>query len=230
MTKYAILLAVLVAAVLAVAIARLGRKRPTFATAEGCSVSDLSGVHEGYSTKAVDGYSSLTINVSAENIAATFQRLAELPRGALFFTLEVGTQRDVEASLRMAPSDPFHTDVYYLDGLSQTAALSVYRKYERLFSSDCGVKFGIGSHEERDEVFVDGYKVFYVYTNEPDRYRAVLNMLGFREDPEIKTVWKTFTQQKPGERRVLAGEPKTIWDMIAELKPQGLYFAERRED
>lgn len=210
---------------------RSGGMNHQFVVANGCEVADLTGVHEGYSVRPADGYVAFTINVSAPNIPATFLRLSALPQEPVFLTVEVGTHRDVEATLRKTPADPFHTDVYYLDGLSHDAARGVFRSYERLLTHDGGVKFGVGSHATRhDEVFVDGYKVFAVYTVEPEKYRAALTTLGLREEPAIKTVWQTFTRESPGKRRVLSGGGKTIWEMVKELKGRGMYLAERRED
>lgn len=204
--------------------------RPAFATVEGCQVPDLTGIHEGYSETSADGYQVFTVNVSAENIATTFLRLAELPRGPVFFTIEVGTCKDVEATLRKKDSDPLHRDVYYLDGLSPEAAGKVFTAYERIFANDGEINFGIGSHQKHDEVFVGAYKVFYIYTVEPDKYRLALDAMGFRAEPKIKTVWKTFTPDLPGKRAVLTKTTKTIWDVVEELKKQGLRLAERRDD
>jgi hypothetical protein len=216
-------------------IVRSGKKmsegKQTFVVADGCEVADLTDVHEGYSENAADGYTVFTINVSAPKIPSTFLQLAQLPKPPVFFTIEVGTHRDVETTLRKTDAAPFHEDVYYLDGLSQHDALKVFGAYDRLLSHDGGVKFGIGSHATKhDEVFLDGYKVFHVYTTEPEKYRTVLATLGFRQEPKLKTVWQTFTRESPGKRGVLKGSPKTIWEMVEELKKQGLYLAERRED
>lgn len=204
----------------------------SFRTVSGCEVADLTGIHEGYSVKATNGYHVITINVSAEKIADVFLRLAELPREPVFLTIEVGTHKDEEAALRKTDSDPFHNDVYYIDGLSLSAARELVKKYSTILVQDGGVKFGIGSHgkNNHDEVFVSGYKIFYVYAVDPEKYRTALASLGFQEEPQIRTVWDTFTQQTPGKRKVLTDSETTIWGMIEDLKKQGLYLAERRED
>jgi hypothetical protein len=201
-----------------------------FVLADGCKVADLSGVHECYSVRPVKDYYVFTINVSAEHIPAVFLRLAELPPQPVFFTLEVGTHADEEGKLRKSPSDPFHKDVYYLDGLSSADAHRTFEKYERLLTHDGGVSFGIGSHQKNDEVFVGAYKLFSIYTVEPNKYRDAFASLGFQEEPQIRTVWQNFNPSSPGQRSVLKGEPITIWQMIDDLKIHGLRLAERRED
>jgi hypothetical protein len=205
--------------------------KPKFIVADGCQVADLIGIHEGYSVRAAEGFSVFTINVSAPNIPTMFLQLSQLVQEPVFFVIEVGTHRDVEATLRKNDADPFHTDVYYLDGLSQKAAQSLFQKYDQLLTHDGGVKFGIGSHvTKHDEVFVDGYKVFSVYTIEPQKYHEALTNQGFDEKSKIKTVWNTFTKETPGSRSVLKGGARTIYDMIEELKKEGLYLSGRRDD
>src|SRR5205085_5064349 len=119
---------------------------PSFIMADGCKVADLTGIHEGYSVRLANGFSTFTLNVSAPHIAPTFVRLAQLPREPVFFTIEVGTPRDVEATLRKSDADPFHNDVYYLDGLTGDAARKIFQDDQRLFVHDGGIKFGNGSH------------------------------------------------------------------------------------
>jgi hypothetical protein len=57
-----------------------------------------------------------------------------------------------------------------------------------------------------------------------------LKDLGFQKEENLKTIWQTFTRNSPGKRNVLVHAEKTIWQMIDELKKEGLYLAERRED
>ncbi len=204
-----------------------------FKLVKGCEASNLDGVHEGYSVRAAEGYSAFTINVSAENIGKVFQRLSELPREPVFFLIEVGTHRDEETKLRKKDTDPFHKDVYYLDGLARKEALEIFSRYSRLLIDDGGVTFGIASHGKKpyqDEVFVGSYKVFEIYSSDPQKYEAALIDLGFHKEDSLKTVWQTFTRNSPGNRHVLVHAEKTIWQMIEELKKEGLYLAERRED
>ena len=204
-----------------------------FKLVKGCEAGSLEGIHEGYSVDAAKGYSVFTINVSAENIPTVLLRLVEEIRGPVFFLIEVGTHRDEEAKPRKKDSDPFHKDVYYLDGLSPEKARDIFVRYRDVLVDDGGVTFGIGSHGKppfQDEVFVGPYKVLYVYASEPGKYTNALEKLGFRKEAKIKTVWDTFTTDTPGKRNVLTGAKTTIWQMIEELTKEGLYLAERRED
>ncbi|MHC4401329.1 MAG: hypothetical protein ACYTG0_16780 [Planctomycetota bacterium] len=78
-------------------------------------------------TLAQDGYHVFTVNVSAENIHDAFCRLASEVNEPAFLLLETGTHRDIEQELRKNDTDPFHKDVYYLDGLNWPTASAYFR-------------------------------------------------------------------------------------------------------
>ncbi len=203
----------------------------TFQLPNGIQVADLSGIREAYSvTVAPDGYHVFTVNVSAENIHDVFCRLAAEVNQPAFLLLETGTHRDVEAQLRKNDADPLHKDVYYLDGVKWPTAKSILDSYAELFTHDGQLNYGFGSHEGHDEVFVGPYKIFTIYADDPAKYETAFAELGIGKVESVKTVWDNFTQDSPGQRNALTEATPTIWDMIEQLKQQGLYLAERRED
>jgi len=203
----------------------------TFQVADGIQVSDLTGVSEGYAVKvAPDGYTVFTVNVSAERLADVFRSLAKEVNGRGFFLLETGSQRDVEEELRTHPGDPFHKDVFYLDGIQVERALEILAGNERNLIHDGGVNFGFGSHVGHDEVIVGPYKIVYIYADDPEKYRRALERLGYPQRETLKTVWDNFGPEAPGQRGILKDARPTRWEMIDALKAQGLYLAERRED
>ncbi len=204
---------------------------PKFQLAEGIEVKDLSGIHEAFSIKREkEGYYSFQINVSSPNIIKVFRELAADVNGPGFFLLEVGSPEETEKQLRKKDSDPFHKDVYYLDGKDWKDISPIIIRYQYLLSQDGGVNIGFGSHSGHDEVFVSAYKIFHIYADEPSKYIETLQKLGFKEVDSLRTVWDNFTIDSPGRRNVLTHAKPNIWDMIENLKKDGFYFAERRED
>jgi hypothetical protein len=202
-----------------------------FQLPRGIQVADLTGIREGYSVAASqDGYHVFTINVSAEKIHPVFCRLAALVDEPGFLLLEVGTHRDIEQTLRKSDTDPFHRDVYYLDDQRWTDVNPIVDTFSTLLAHDGGLNLGFGSHEGHDEVFVGPYKIFTIYADNPKKYEAVLDELGYAKAERIRTVWDNFTHDSPGSRNVLTDAQPTIWEMVEQLKPKELYFADRRED
>lgn len=201
-----------------------------FQLVRGVTVPDLTGIHEAYSMSvAPRGHAVFTVNVSAERIDAVFRQLAGEVAEPGFLVLEIGTHASVEASLRKSDADPFHKDVFYLDGLTHRQLLGILDRHGDLLIQDGGIHFGFGSRDGVDEVFVGPYKIVYVYADAPQKYTTALDTLGYPREPRVRTVWHNFRRDAPGSRRVLTDVPTTIWDAIEELKGEGLYFAEHRQ-
>ena len=205
-------------------------KQNKFQVVDGVQIPNHTALVEGYSrNQTTNGYYHYIINVSAEHIPLVFTRLSKEVSAPAFFLLEAGTHEDIEKELRKSPTDPFHKDVFYLDGITANQGVELFGNYEKLLVHDGMVNFGIGAHEGHDEVFVNAYKIVEIYADQPEKYDKALAELGFSQEEKIKTAWDNFTQETPGSRSVVPDRGKTIWDMIEELKEQGLYFAERRE-
>jgi hypothetical protein len=197
---------------------------------DGIEVACLDGIEESYSEKqTAERYYVFQVNVSAENIADYYLALSAHVSGLAFFLLEYPINESEEVQLRKESSDPFHRAVYYLDGIDSERGQEIFKSYARLLVHDGLVNFGYGAHEGHDEVYVGGYKIFWIYADEPEKYRRALKELGVPRVTELKTVWDTFTEDSPGERNALREKP-TAWDMVEELRGQGLYRAEVGED
>lgn len=201
-----------------------------FQMAEGNQVTNLDGVQEGYTKKKENEYWHLEINVSAEHIGLLFHMLCQKVRQPSFLLLEHGTNQKEEKILRTSEQDPFHKDIFYLDGLDFQRFEELYNKYKELLVNDGEICFGLGSHNGMDEVYVGAYKIFTIFTDTPEKYEQVLERQGFISVDNLKTVWDVFSQENPGQRRCIKRNGIDIYDMVEELKAEGLYLAECRED
>ncbi len=202
-----------------------------FQLAEGINVANLDGIAEGYSVQQPDaGHARFVANVSVERLELAVLELASLVNSPGHLIIEKGTHRDEEERLRKTDADPFHCDVFYLDNIAYSAFREIFLRYARFFVHCGGTNAGFGSGKGTDEVFIGSYKVLAIYTHEPGKYVRAFERLRVPACPELKTVWDNFTAEAPGERRVITVAGKTIHDAVDELKKEGLYFAERRED
>lgn len=202
----------------------------TFQTVDGVKIPNHIELVEEYSRSLeTNGYYHFIINVSAERIPSVFTRLSKEVSVPSFFILEAGTHEDVEKELRKSPADPFHVDVFYLDGITVEQGIKLFNKYKKLLVHDGLVNFGIGAHEGHDEVFVNAYKIFEIFSDEPQKYDQALAELGYIRKETITTAWDKFSDDAPGTLTAVPDNGTTIWNMIDEFKEQGLYFSERRE-
>lgn len=200
-----------------------------FKTAVGVIVPDLSGIEEGFDECIEDnGYTLMHFNVSAEHIAPYFLRLMEEMDDPGFFIVEVPATEATEKELRKNPTSPFHKRVYYLDGISKERATKLFEQYSHLFINDGLCNFGFGSlmHEE---LFVGAFKIFEIYTQTPEHFRAAMWVLGMEKHEHLRTIWDNTNADAPARREALAAIP-SIWHLTKELENLGFYLADVRED
>ena len=201
-----------------------------FKLAKGCNVKDLSGIEEGYEFNDNGKFVTFTLNISRENIEKYFFHLASYVNKPSFFLLEHPTNEKIEKKLRKSDESPTHKDVYYRDNLDFEDLSSIWDKCSN-FCLDCGMtNFGFGSHEGIDEVFITRYKICYILSGNHEKYLNALAELNMPHVEKLKTVWDNINYENPGETSSLKFEDKTIYDVVEDLKEDGLYFYEHRED
>ena len=201
-----------------------------FRLVSGVKVPDLGGVHEAFDIRRGEKLSVFYINISAENIERVLRCFINQLEEPCFFVYEVPVNKATEETLQEAGTASRHGDVYYWDGLSRQNLQELIDEYGELWINDGLVKFGFATHHDsRDELYITKYKIGILYTMDEQRYIDLLREMGIPQEEQIKTVWNNFTQDKPGEASVITVSGKSIYDVLEELIPQGLYFAERRE-
>ncbi|HPH97807.1 MAG TPA: hypothetical protein PKW33_16505 [Anaerolineaceae bacterium] len=202
-----------------------------FKLADGVCVTDIADIEEGYARQQTDeGYTVITVNISADRLEEIYLGLVNLVTAPGFAIVEIPVPQDVEKRLRQGPEDPYHKDVFYLDGITPEIYRGIFMPAAPLLIHDGMVTFGFGSHKGHDEVFVGRYKLTTIYADEPEKYIHFLKAQGYRRFEPLKTVFDTFTPSTPGSTRMIKVRGKTIYDMVKEWMRQGFYYAERRED
>lgn len=193
---------------------------------KGCRINDPSLLYEGY--EPTD--SGFMANVNADKLQSVFESFILLHNEYCFVILEVPTNAKEESALTSGGTQPFHKDVYYLDGLSPERAVAFLRVYGEWLVHDGMSSFGIGIHSGANEIVLDKYNVVTVYTKTPQKYSGFFEAQGIYEVRDLKTAWDYFTHDKPGDTFLYEYKGKNIYDLVEHLKQYGLYFAERRED
>jgi len=203
-----------------------------FTTVTGIHIPEHSLLKEEYQvTTRENGTFHVRFNVSSEKIDKAFQEFAVSLAEPGFLVLETPCNETKEIELRKKDSDPFHRDIYYLDGLSKYDFLKLYSKYSDVFIKDGLVHFGFGSHEEQEEIFVGSYKVFHLYTSDISRYERIFDDFGIKRTEDLITPWDTFTSDSPGSRSRWEEDGIDIFEIIEDLMTNhNLYHAKTIED
>jgi len=207
-----------------------------FQLAQGVSVSNLEGIHECYEVierpHPSDGqpFYSFAINISIEKLSPLLIDFCKGLEEPGFFLCEIPTSQQEELELRQSEQDPFHKNVYYRDGCSRHELLRLLEAYGEWFIQDGMSCFGFASHNSKDEIFVGKYKITNIFTRNAERYKALLAQFGIPQEAQIKTVWKNFCHEAPGECSLFALKGRTVYDIVEEMQKNGLYLAEQREE
>jgi hypothetical protein len=201
-----------------------------FKLANGMKVSNMNGIHECYELEYRNSRFVFTANISATHIEKFVRLFCEGLVEPCFLILETPTNGNVENILRETEPNTTHCDVFYLDGLSRERLLALIDKYGALLINDGMVHFGFASHKSHDELYFADYNIATLFTPEKkEGYKQVFADFDIPEEDEIKTVWQNFSYNTPGDLFSIEVDGKDIYDIIEELKEEGLYFAERRE-
>lgn len=205
----------------------------TFKLSFGVSVPDLTGIEQAYEVRQTEKYTIFTVNISRDNLEHALLSLIPLVATPGFFVLEVPSHEETEQRLRKNNDDPFHKDVYYLDGQEMVGFKQLWEVSRELLLDDGMVTFGFGSHPnctdgQFDEVFVGKYKILTLYSNNPNKFIQALAELGIPQVEKLRTVWDNFSEENPGSAETIQINGKDIYDLAETLKEQGLYFKEHR--
>lgn len=201
-------------------------------TVRGIHVPRIDALQEAYEFAVADGDRfRMRANVSAEKLDGVFRAALEFLPPPLGFILEAPVNEVRERELRKEPSDPFHRDVFYLDGLSYERTLEIYNRYHELLVHDGLVHYGVLAHEIGREVFVGAYKIVHFFGRLPNPFEATMAEFEIPRTERLVTVWDTFTRTAPGERSRYSVEDRDVYSMIEDLmKNNGLYRAKTVEE
>lgn len=195
-----------------------------FKLALGYSAENLEGIHPAYSSEE----NRISAVLSEEQISPVVNELIKLLPEPVFFFIELPCSADEEKSLRKTKADPLHCKVYYLDNCTAQVAEAIMKRYGQLLIADGLVKFGFGSHKSGDEIYCLKYNEMIVFGGE--KYAEVFDKMNIPREEEFKSVWDNFTNDTPGECRAVEIDGETVYDIPENLKSEGMYYAETREN
>lgn len=197
----------------------------SFQLVQGVSAENISGVHSAYSVTE-NGVSAV---LSAELIADFFVKALSKLEERVFFYLELPCSDDEEKKLRSKKSDPFHYNVYYLDGCTIPVAKAIMKRYGELLMNDGLARFGFGSHKSGEEIGKFKYQNISAY-GRSKVFADILEKLGAAREEEYKTLWDNFSDETPGCCSVVEINGETVFDIPEKLKSEGMYLADTVEE
>lgn len=196
-----------------------------FELCQGVGADNLSGIYSAYKTEE----NGLSAVLSCELIYPAINGILELLDEPVFFFLELPCTEDEEKKLRKSKSDPFHYNVYYLDGCTIPVAKAIMKRYGELLINDGISRFGFGSHKSGDEIYCLNYQEFRIYGNS-GKYEKVLKKLKVQHDDSYKSLWDNFSDETPGNSMMVEINGESVYNIVENLKSEGMYLAETRSE
>lgn len=190
---------------------------------KGYNVKNFNQIFEGYELKD----NIATANISNEKLKTVIIEFINKLTEPCFFILELPVTRNQELQLSKKEFTKFHSNVYYIDGLSKSHLFEIMEKYDDLLINDGLCEFGFASHVTRDEIFVCKYNVVKIFSNaiNVENFFANLNIKKF---DKLLTAWEFFSKDCYGDSYLVETNGLTVYDLPNKLSYYGIYLAEIR--
>ncbi|MBQ8522785.1 MAG: hypothetical protein IJ458_03910 [Clostridia bacterium] len=172
----------------------------------------------------------IIINVDDAHMEELLSNFIDTLSYPSFFFLELPLNKQEEIKLRKKDTDPFHSDVYYIDGCNQEQLKTILKQSGKLLIEDGLSTFGFGSNIKPLEICCTKYNIVYIYTIEVEKYINLLKDMGISQVDKLITAWDTFTMENPGRAETTILDGKKVDDIVQDYKDWGIYKAETRED
>lgn len=196
-----------------------------FELVQGVSAENCDKIHSAF---YADEY-GISATLSAELYFGVITALIEKLSEPVFFFLEIPCSDDEEKSLRKGKNAPFHYNVYYLDNCTASVAKAIMSRYGELLINDGLCRFGFGSHKNDEEIYCMKYQVVSVY-GDVKKFKRAFEKLDILEEMGFKTLWDTFTNDTPGTCSAVEINGETVYDIVSNLKSEGLYLSDIVEE
>jgi hypothetical protein len=125
---------------------------------------------------------------------------------------------------------PFKAELLFFDLRTKKHIYEAMDHYGEILLNDGMSKFGIRSHETADEIFIEKYKIVYIYSKNVKQYTGLLDSYGIIETNDLITAWNTFSSDYPGECSRVAINNIDIYDVVEMLKETVIYHSQIIED
>lgn len=173
---------------------------------------------------AIEG-DNIFINVDADNYQKIFKALALLIPEPCFFILEVPCDELKEQELRKTNYDPFHKDVYYLDGIGHQVIESFLTDLDDILINDGLSLFGFSALEDQIEIMKGKYNLITIYAKDKEPFVKKLAELGLEKVERIITVGDILNENNPGYAERYNGKNgRNVNSLIKMLEEAGLYL------
>lgn len=181
---------------------------PSFNLIAGVAIADTSELKKEY--KETKG--RIYLSLSAEDYPKFWRECVKVLGDGIFFFIEI-------------PDDNDDTRLYYLDNCTQSVGQAILKRYGSILFADGIIRYGFGSHTKDDEIYMSDYQTVSIYSQELEKYAAVVEKLGYTKNKNATLTWDILSDKNPGEVTCIEADDESYIDLINNLIDIGMYPA-----
>lgn len=197
-----------------------------FSLPQGIEINDISGIHNCFEATQ----KNILASISSDKLFKILLELVKQLTAPVFFFIETPCDEETEKKLRKDDSSPLHKDIYYLDNCTTKVALAIIKRYGELLVNDGLVQFGFGSNTENEEIYIMKYNVLSIYAEDTSSFCNILKNYNITQENNIKTLWDILSEDNPGACTLIDLNGENIFDIVENLKDEGIYLSHQDED
>lgn len=158
---------------------------------------------------------NISASISAQNQKEIFLQIMKIMPPSVFFFIEIPLDDEEGYSL------------YYLDNCTSDVAIAIIKRYGDILFSDGLVRFGFGSHDSGDEVYMQSYQVLSVYCPDKKRlceYEKIIAKAGAKKASSLMTLWDFIDEKNPAKLVTVEVNGETCYNIVENLTAEGMYL------
>ncbi len=176
----------------------------------GISIPDTSRITREYKISRGRIY----FTISAQDYQGFFAAAVKKLKEPVFFFVEI-------------PDDNGEYRLYYLDNCTEPVAQAILKRYSGILYGDGVIRYGFGSHDEDDEIYMQEYQTLSIYSKDLSKYEEVLASLGYKKSKDCVLSWDVIDNDNVGECINVEADDESYIDMINNLIDVGMYPAQQ---
>ena len=184
----------------------------------GCRLQYSDLLNEGYISMS----DKILANVNAEKILPLFHDFIDIiSEDNLFMVIEVPEDHGL---IESSENDVIY-EVWYLDNQRADRLREILNTHGSILLHDGFTGFGIGSldnHEEMNKMRFNMVSVLS-YGEQTERFRQMFHDGGIEEREGMYLSADIMNDRNPGTMKLYKENGRTVYDVIDELKKEGLY-------
>ena len=187
---------------------------------QGAKISSEEELFEGYTYITED---KIVANINASKIKKIVKDFINFHSSKyLFFSLDIPKNKITEFTDTDSRLNKYETVTYNIDICSRERCSAIMDKYGELLVNDGLCSFSFGCLETNDQLIISKYNTVTVLGSNLEKFTDFLEINNIKRDDSIITAFKTFSEDTPGECKLVTINDVNIYNLINEPDMEGL--------